>query len=282
MQLLHIRVSPANKRQAFTLIELLVVIAIIAILASLLLPALTKAKDKANAASCMSNNKQLVLAWHMYAEDNNDKMPGNFVGPSLDPAKTWCAGWLVPPNATSTDNTNTLLLRTSQLGDYAKNIKIYRCPGDKSADPVYGERVRSISMNCFLGQNKSLPAPFSHTPNTPGYIQYAKTSDLTGITPSKAFVFIDERADSINDACFRVDMLGYDPGSGADTLVDFPGLYHGRTSTFSFADSHAEIHPWRDSRTLPPNVGPPVTMSANQDIDWIEDHSSRKATGATR
>ncbi len=258
------------KRGAFTLIELLVVIAIIAILAAMLLPALSRAKEKARETRCLSNNKQLALAWTLYLTDNNDRMPGNYWGsyaqaPYACSNLTWCVGWLDVSTPSKLDNTNTALLQQSQLGPLAKNTDIYKCPSDRS--PL----VRSYAMNCYLGD------VLDH--HSPGFSQYHKVSDLVRISPADAFVFVDERADGINDGAFLVDMAGYDPSiPSAYMLAEYPAFYHTGRSTFSFVDGHVEAHTWRDPRTTV-SAALPLTESpspGNPDVGWIQYHSSRK------
>ena len=117
----------AHSHVAFTLIELLVVIAIIAILAAMVLPVLTKAKTKAQGIYCLANQKQLVLAWRMYADDNQDKLPPNENGGNNRGG--WVEGW-EDFNVNNTDNTNRLFLTNAKLGAYTKNIGIYKCPAD--------------------------------------------------------------------------------------------------------------------------------------------------------
>jgi len=270
----NLRRATRREGPAFTLIELLVVIAIIAILAGLLLPAISRARARAQGIKCMNNNKQLAFAWNLYAGDNNDALPGNYSGTDAqnlaNSNATWCVGWMDHLVPKASDNTNTTLLRNSQLGAYTRSSALYKCPGDKS------NSVRSYSMNCYLGENPV--APF-----TRGYIQVRKMTDLQTTSPAMAFVFIDERSDGINDGAFLVDMNGYDPlATGSYMLAAYPAFYHGGRATLSFADSHAETRRWRDSRTTPSRNSGLVSSENNQDVDWLQDHSSRKSNSPTR
>lgn len=280
-----------RRKRGFTLIELLVVIAIIAILAATLLPALAKARQKAQGIACLNNNKQLTLAWQIYADDSQDVVPSTADaggGYDADSRRVWMTGSEVPfgssailldPSVPSNWDINQDLTK-SALWDLAKNPSIYRCPADQrqcNSPPGQGGKsfpaVRSMSMNQVF-------ASTSAWINSGGgnFKMYKKKSLI--VKPVNTFVFIEENPLSINDDALAVQCSST-LTPGGEKIVDFPAVYHGGNSTtLAFADGHAEIHRWLGSTILhcPSGRGsnPPATAAGDsaQDVDWLSSNTS--------
>ncbi|HEY3762886.1 MAG TPA: prepilin-type N-terminal cleavage/methylation domain-containing protein [Verrucomicrobiae bacterium] len=268
---------------AFTLIELLVVIAIIAILAAMLLPVLSRAKARAQEAACVNNQKQLTLAWVLYADDFNDRLVLNANNYAINNGLVgWIddvLAWDFPPHAGVPENYNTALLANALLGPYcSKQTGIYKCPAD-----IYngnkGPRVRSYSMNGQMNGNCLGDPVANQNLNQYGagnnYTIFRKLTSIINPMPVNAWVFIDEQADSIDDGFFKVDMK-----PGDNLWPNYPAAYHNGAGVVSFGDGHVEVHRWLDPVIANDPVkhvnGPPAgaATAPYTDLSWLQQHTT--------
>ena len=285
-------------RRAFTLIELLVVIAIIAILAAMLLPALSRAKQRAQGALCLANGKQLMTALHLYTSDNSEFFPPNPDDGNTNAGYNWCGG---AAGIGQPDEFNPDILvdpnRSLLIGYLNKNPSVFRCPADKrqglyqGVNPALaGQTVpaaRTFSMSQNVGtidpqfdQNGNghsgvphlsvngpwLDGTHNHRRNSP-WRTFGKTTDIGAPGPSGLWVFIDEDANGLNDAAFAFDMVN-------PYWRDIPGTYHNIGCGFAFADGHSETHRWISRSTK--DSAPITDAKDKEDWEWLASHTSSR------
>jgi prepilin-type N-terminal cleavage/methylation domain-containing protein/prepilin-type processing-associated H-X9-DG protein len=268
--------SPAGRLAGFTLIELLVVIAIIAILAAMLLPALSRSQQQAQGVKCLSNCKQLQLAWIEYTQDNKDHLVWNAIG---EGDIGWVQGLM--DYSSSSDNTNIAFLvggGQALLAPYtAHQFNIYKCPADQSMVKTGGgfyPRVRSISLSQAMNSQNDWLSFVTGLP----YVVFTKMSDFSHMSPAMALCFCDEHPDSINWGELAIAMVSQSTLADA-YIIDVPASFHDRSSSVSFADGHCEMHQWKDPRTcVPVKYGPPAInvfpTPNNPDSLWLAQHAS--------
>jgi prepilin-type N-terminal cleavage/methylation domain-containing protein/prepilin-type processing-associated H-X9-DG protein len=267
----------------FTLIELLVVIAIIAILASMLLPALSRAKQKSQSIACLNHLKQLSTAAMIYAVDFRDYWPLNNSGdanlnlanpPAGYQPQVWAEG---REGSNLTDDASAMGMiseRVSLIAPYLKTKAVFRCPGDNKPWRVNNRtltRPRSYGMSAYVGWNEE---PYNGMPDAKKYRVFRRTADNRA--SAKSFLFGEIHGDSLCRPMFGMNM-------DSQGIYHFPGNYHGQLSNFSFQDGHAETHKWIDPtfnnpRPAPSNwhdhQGNTVKQSGRNDLAWLKDRTT--------
>ncbi|MEW6156548.1 MAG: type II secretion system protein [Verrucomicrobiota bacterium] len=268
-------VRNAFHRRGFTLIELLVVIAIIAILAGMLLPALSRAKGKTKGIQCMNNLRQMMIGWRIYAEEWNDLLLASLDVAPAEKRVRWVNGNLDFSSSRNNWDPN-VDIRTSPLMPYiGKSFTLWKCPSDigmvRNSTGQRVPRVRSNSMSQVFDNGSWLPGSTYRT--------YSKLTQI--VHPVKTWVLVDEHPDSINDAACAVQMAEW--GAKAAQIIDFPAAYHNGAAGLSFSDGHSEIHRWRGKKIQPPvrynnslALNVPAGDSVNDIIWWSDVTTVRK------
>jgi prepilin-type N-terminal cleavage/methylation domain-containing protein/prepilin-type processing-associated H-X9-DG protein len=268
------------RREAFTLIELLVVAAVIGLLATMLLPVLAKARSATQGVQCLSNSRQLVLGWLLYADDHDGRLAPN----TMQRMGGWASGSMTYEGL-HPDNTNSAFLvdpAFAKLGPYISDARIARCPSDQSrlrmGDGQRLLRVRSFSMNLAVGLQSMDMWPSQNLQ----WRVYKTASQITKPVPSELWVFVDEHPDSIDDVSFTMHL---NRRGTPNYFYSWPANFHGKGASFAFADGHAERHRWVDSRTLHDNLycgclssyarqGYFTPCPGNPDLAWLQERTS--------
>ena len=289
------RLSPTELRKgargAFTLIELLVVIAIIAILAAMLLPALSAAKVRAITVNCLSNYKQLGLAWLMYANDNAERLPTNSDEHNVPPDyKNWiCPGGVTLDWTAADKNTNTLYLtidqvllgqqETALMGPYvAKSVKIFVCPADNklfTAQMAAGwdHRMRTCAMDGAMGDGVKWFQP-PNGGNWPAFYDVVKTTSMHTPGPSDCWVMMDEHPNSDDDVTMYINPA--DANGSGTTWTELPGSLHGSAAGIFFGDGHSEVHVWKGGVTTKKFDPTQTSYSQYQNVSVSGDPASQR------
>ncbi len=254
-----------HRRAAFTLIELLVVIAIIAILAGMLLPALGRAKTKAQGIRCVSNSRQFLIAWMLYSDDYTEKLVLNGGGQTN---VAWASGNMQTP----AEAADPRLIQNALLFPYTKSLDLYKCSGNKKKNMLRGVSMNSVMGSCDASGNYAAP-----TWGGADWVYYRKVTQIR--RPTDYFVIMDEDDNSINDAFMRVD---YSAMVSWFRLNDIPAIYHAGSSGIGFADGHSEMHKWKTLKIpVPgwsnPGAGAPSWGANNTaDAQWLLEHTGQR------
>ncbi len=265
---------------AFTLVELLVITLVVLMVAAMGSAAVSRPKAAANSIGCLNNKRQLVLAWRMYAQDNNDVLPFGISFVASNSAYNWVQGSLSAVDPTWRENWDVdSTIRKGVIWPYCGNaVSIFHCPADSSfgIDPQ-GQRIprRSVSMSNWVGGNGDSPQDGykgGWSLSSPAIV-VRKLSQFKSPGPANTFVFLDEHQASINDGEFVTQMDGY-PDPNSATIIDLPASYHMGGAGFGFADGHGEVHKWRDRRTTPPVPQFSFRTPNNADVLWLQTHAA--------
>ena len=273
-------------KAGFTLIELLVVIAIIAILAAMLLPALSKAKQKAQGIQCISNLKQLGIGWIMYAQDNNGRLarngdegsqPTSVTDTTSQYASQWCPGRMDTGAPIATQPVDPAWIQLGSIYPLVKQVGVYRCPADISTAVVNGlkqPRTRSMSMNAWLG-------PYNIWNGSANGRIFYKDGDLGIMGAVNVWLFMDENPYSVNDG-YMAEYPPPGPSTAANlNWVDYPATYHNGAGGIAFCDGHAQIKKWTDAAVLTMKIPSPNTPSLPPsptgcpDLPWLQNLTTR-------
>jgi prepilin-type processing-associated H-X9-DG protein len=281
--------APVENRRterAFSLLELMVVLGVITVMALLLPTAMARPRTNNQACQCLNNQKNLISAWQMYAEDNNGKVVTNFVSSTSSTNSLPYPGMtnLGLDWSTNSNNTNVMFLvddKYSKLAKYLnRSVSVYQCPLDTYLSPAqkaagWSRRVRSVSISLGIGEGNAETAPWQ---STAFYRNIRKSSDFLYPGPSEAFVFLEEHPDSILDPAFFAPTRSQ--------WIDLPATHHYGAAPFSFADGHVEMHKWIGSLAVPAvqKVAyistPQAPPGYDEDLHWVSYRTPRVSTNS--
>ncbi len=258
----------------FTLIELLVVVAIIAILASLLLPALAKAKMQAHRVKCLNNAKQLTLSGTLYAGDQEDRLALNGAQEGAGRETLWVGGGYHNFSPAFTNPMYLVDPRYATFAAYLSDKAPYKCPSDRTtAISARGRPVpqlRSYAMNLYVGGNGSMQGRLSTR-----HLAFRKTTDL--LSPSMTFLFMDLTPQSLCTPAFILPMTGQ-----TERWFHLPATHHNNGGIVSFTDGHIEAHRWFDPRTIRSTtvgqrIGHDIAAANSRDLRWVQERATQGA-----